>query len=325
MTKNPANESTRRAVALWLLWPALGFVAFMLVRLFAAYLLPDKLLDSDVQAVRRLSTAASVYCLAWLLARINSLALARKTKGKYKKPKLLGELITAALFTVATIIAIGLLIGRPTGGILASSGLIIAILGFAIRNVLADVLAGIAIGLEAPYRIGDWVKFDAETSGRVIEIGWRTTRVLTPNGTYMILPNSHISRQMLTNYSAPRKHYQASLQITLSHDVPVSKAKKILLEAATKACDSPTIESQKPNVRAASYDTEGIVYTIKYWVPSFAEDVDRRDAMLTAIDEAVRTERLPASIKRLNVITVGNAGSAESSPIRPREPKADRP
>ncbi|HUH87755.1 MAG TPA: mechanosensitive ion channel family protein [Pusillimonas sp.] len=306
MTKKPANPPLRRAVALWLLWPALGFVALMLVRFFAAYLLPDSIAETDVQAVRRIGTAGALYCLAWLLSRTTSLALARKSKNKRRKPRLLGELITAALFTVATIVAIGLLIGRPTGGILASSGLIIAILGFAIRNVLADVLAGIAIGLEAPYRIGDWVKFDAETSGRVIEIGWRTTRVLTPDGTYMILPNSHISRQMLTNYSAPRKHYQASLKIVLTHDVPVSKAKQILLNAVTEASDTVPPELQKPLVRASSYDPEGIVYTIKYWVPSFAEDVDRRDAMLAAIDEAIRKENLPVSVKRLNVVAVNN-------------------
>lgn len=103
--------------------------------------------------------------------------------------------------------------------------MIIAILGFAIRNVLADVLSGIAIGVEAPYRIGDWVEFDPVTLGRVIEIGWRTTRILTPNDTYMILPNSQISRQMLTNYSAPRKQYQAKLEIILGHDISILDGK----------------------------------------------------------------------------------------------------
>jgi len=307
LTKQPASQPSRPSKTLWLLWPALTCLAFLLMRFFAAYLLPDTITETDIRAIRSVSTAAALYSMAWLLARIIALTLARKTKGKRKTPKLLGELLTASLFTIATIIAVGLLIGRPTGGILASSGLIIAILGFAIRNVLADVLAGIAIGLEAPYRIGDWVEFDSETSGRVIEIGWRTTRILTPNGTYMILPNSHISRQMLTNYSAPRKHYHASLQITLGHDVSISQAKQILLDAAIKASGTPTSETQKPIVRAASYDAEGIVYTIKYWVPSFAEDIDRRDAMLVAIDEAIREQGLPNSLKRLNVITVNNS------------------
>lgn len=306
MTK-PSSQSSRRSKTLWILWPALACLAFLLLRIFASYLLPATIAETDVQALRQFSMAAAVFSLAWLLARIVTLTLAGKSKSKRRKPKLLRELIVASLFTLATIVGVGLLIGRPTGGILASSGLIIAILGFAIRNVLADVLSGIAIGLEAPYRIGDWVEFDPETSGRVVEIGWRTTRVLTPHGTYMILPNSHISRQMLTNYSAPRKHYQATVKITLSHDVPVAQAKEILLEAATQASGELSADAQKPIVHAARYEPEGIVYTIKYWVPSFAQDVDRRDAILAAIDQAIRKKSLPTSPKRVNVIAVRDA------------------
>lgn len=321
MTKHPANESVRSRT-LWLLWPALLCLVFLLLRFLAPYLLPDTVSEADLQAIRRFSMAAIVYSLAWLLARIVSLTMARKTKGKRKTPKLLGELLTAALFTVATITAVGLLVGRPTGGILASSGLIIAILGFAIRNVLADVLSGIALGLEAPYRIGDWVKFDADTSGRVIEIGWRTTRILTPNSTYMILPNSHISRQMLTNYSAPRKHYRASLRIILSHDIPVVQAKQILMDAALAASDPIATDSQKPSVRASSYEVEGIVYTVKYWVSSFAENVDRRDAMLAAIDEAIRAQNLPKPVSRLNVIAVEDSRNTAAEPDRSDEARA---
>src|SRR5690606_36979459 len=220
---------------MWFFWPTLLLLISLFLRFCQSSLFQDTVSEADTQAIQHLSTAALVYSLAWLLSRVVCRALARKGKGKRKTPKLLSELLTAVLFTVATIVALGLMLGQQAGGILASSGLVIAILGFAIRNVLADVLSGVAIGLEAPYRIGDWVEFDTGTSGRVIEIGWRTTRILTPNGTYMILPNSHISRQMLTNYSAPRKHYQSSLQIVLGHDIPVSKAKDVLLTAAIAA------------------------------------------------------------------------------------------
>src|SRR5690606_27765132 len=97
--------------------------------------------------------AAAFYSFAWLLARIADVALTRKVKRKRKTPRLLREMISAILFTIATVATIGLFLGQSAGGILASSGLIIAILGFAIRNVLADVLSGVAIGVEAPYRI----------------------------------------------------------------------------------------------------------------------------------------------------------------------------
>src|SRR5690606_40164218 len=110
---------------------------------------------------------------------------------------------TAALFLAATAATIAMLLGQSAGGALASSGLIIAILGFAIRNVLADVLSGVALGLEAPFRIGDWIEIDGTIRGKVIEIGRRTTRLQTRNDIYMILPNSQISRQRVTNFRPP--------------------------------------------------------------------------------------------------------------------------
>ena len=49
--------------------------------------------------------------------------------------------------------------------------MILAVLGFAIRNVVADTLSGIALSVEAPYRIGDWVDIEQVARGKVIEIG----------------------------------------------------------------------------------------------------------------------------------------------------------
>src|SRR5690606_18309819 len=133
---------------------------------------------------------------------------------------------------------------------------------------------------------------------------------------------SHISRQMLTNYSAPRKYYRATLRIILSHDIPVTQAKQILMDAAVAASDSSAPESQKPSVRAASYETEGIAYKVKYWVSSFAEDVDRRDAMRAAIDDTIRKQRLPTPISRLNVIAVDDARASTAESSQPSDTRA---
>ena len=91
------------------------------------------------------------------------------------------------LYGAASLLEQGLL------GALAGSSLILAVLGFAIRNVVVGTLSGIALGVEAPYRIGDWVDIEQVARGKVIEIGWRTTRLLTLDSTYMILPNSQIA------------------------------------------------------------------------------------------------------------------------------------
>lgn len=282
---------TNRSRILWFFWPS-----FLVIVSIAFYVFPDLAFrpltsGNNPNAIQQLSAAVALYSCAWLLTRIVGAALRRP--GRRKVPRLLRELITAALFLVATVAAVAMLLGQSAGSALASSGLIIAVLGFAIRNVLADVLSGIALGLEAPFRIGDWIEINGDIRGCVVEIGWRTTRLRTRNDIYMILPNSQISRQKLTNYSAPRKHYRASLEIALGHDIPVCQGKKML---ATAAASTATImESPKPDVRALSYGKDEVSYAIRYWVPSFVDDTDCRDAILVAVDAAIRERGVPSS------------------------------
>lgn len=271
-------------------WPFVWCVLAVLLYVFHPHI-HAVLPGVELESLHNVAAVGLFYSFGWLLAHSFRAFVSRKSRSgnRSRPPRLLSELVSVTLFTFATMLAIGVLIGKSSGGILASSGLIIAILGFAIRNVLADVLSGIALGLEAPFRIGDWVEFDSITTGRVTEIGWRTTRILTADDTYMILPNSQISRQMLTNYSAPRKHYQASVQVTLKHTVSASRAKELLEQAAQVAQENPgMVDTQPALVRATEYGPEGITYTIKYWVSNFAFDLECRHAMLAAIDATLR-------------------------------------
>ncbi len=251
-------------------------------------------LDVDAHAIGLLSGAASYFSGAWLGGRLIALALERAGSKRRRVPKLLIELASAALFIAAGIATIMLVLGQSLSGALAGSGIILAIIGFAIRNVLADVLSGVAVGIEAPYRIGDWVAIDDTIRGRVIEIGWRTTRLLTRDDTYMILPNSQIARQKLTNYSAPRRKYRARVEVILNHTISVSEAKALLAEAAGKP--SIIVETPRPDVRVASYNADGIRYLVRFWVPTFADDVDCRDAVLSEIDAALRKRELPLPV-----------------------------
>ncbi|NKC23100.1 mechanosensitive ion channel family protein [Ochrobactrum oryzae] len=201
-----------------------------------------------------------------------------------------------------------MIVGQSWSSAIAGSGLLIAILGFALRSSLADVFSGIALGIEAPYRIGDWISIDDVTRGRVMEIGWRTTRLSTRDSTYVILPNSQIARQKLTNYSAPRQHYRAHVQVLLNHEISVADAKKLLAQAAA---DSNIIaETPRPDVRVAAYESDGIRYHVRFWVGSFADDIDCRDAVFTQIDKALRARNLPLPLTRLRLVRNGQNSSA---------------
>src|SRR5699024_162803 len=104
-----------------------------------------------------------------------------------------------------------------------------------------------------------------------------------------------IARQRLTNYSAPRRNYRAQLHLLLPHEVPIKEARSLLANAA--AHSELVLKDPKPDARAVGYERDGIPYRVRYWVPSFAEEIDCRDSVLGHIDAALREAELPPAYK----------------------------
>lgn len=257
-------------------------------------------LNLDLGVVRVVTGGFCYFTAAWLGSRLIGVGLERMTRSRQRVPRLLQEIIGAVLFFVALIATAMLVLGYSVSGALASSGILIAVIGFAIRNVVADTLSGIALGLEAPYRIGDWVDIDDVINGRVVEIGWRTSRLLSRDSTYMIVPNSQIARQKLTNFSAPQKHYRAQVKITLNHRLDAVGAKRLLVSAAKRS--QLILPEPEPDARLLSYTADGIVYAVRYWVPSFANDIDCRDSILSEVDAALREAKIPPPQRALELV-----------------------
>ncbi len=282
-----------------LLWPALSVVLsvgliFALLRYDLSHVIGDS--ESLSMGV----TAAIYFSLAWLASRLLALVLDKAATRRRPYPRLLKDMIAAVLFLLAFAASVAMFMGQGAVGALAGSGLVLAMLGFAIRNVVADTLSGIALGVEGPFRIGDWIDIDGLARGKVIEIGWRTTRVLTRDSTYLILPNSQIARQRITNYSAPRPQYRAQVTIVLDHSIPIDLARKTMLAAAGKA--KLIQQEPRPDVRVVSYEEHGIGYALRYWLTRFDRDVDCRDEMYSLLDDALRQIGNVAPRQRVELI-----------------------
>lgn len=265
----------------------LFLVLFVLYAERAFGLLPvDHALQAWLEPVRNAAIALALFTAAHLLHALASARLSQRRKGRKPVPKVLLDLLRVFLFALAALGGLSLLFRQDLSGILTGSGLVLAVLGFAIRNVVADTLSGIALGIEAPFRIGDWVRIENLAQGRVQEIGWRTTRLVTGDSTYVILPNSQISRQRITNFSAPKKEYRDHAELTLPVALPVAEARELMRVALERA--TSIAEDKPPEVQLVSYGPAGITYRVKYWVPQHDREPACRDEVLGLIDAALR-------------------------------------
>ena len=83
-----------------------------------------------------------------------------------------------------------------------TSGVVSIVIGLAVQDVLSNLLAGLVLSVDQPFKIGDWVHI-ADTEGEVVQVSWRTTKVRSFENDYIDLPNSLIARSNITNHHAP--------------------------------------------------------------------------------------------------------------------------
>lgn len=248
--------------------------------------------DVDMRAIGVVLGAASYFSGAWLASRAIALALwSGRARRRQPAPLFLEQLTTAVLFMAALVATIALVFDGSVAGAAAASSVLIAIVGFALRNVIADVFAGIALSLEGTYRIGDWIQIENGPTGRVVEITWRSTRIETREQVHAIVPNGRIAQQRVTNYSAPYSHYRDEIRLTIDHETPIARAKTVLMAAVRDTAG--ILSDPPPDVRACRYEQCGITYVIRYWISGFVREIECRDAVYSAIDAALRENAIP--------------------------------
>jgi branched-chain amino acid transport system substrate-binding protein len=123
-------------------------------------------------------------------------------KNKHSAPRIIRNFFTFVIYLVAFIGIVAFVFEQEITKILATGGLFAMIIGFAIQMNISNLISGIAINLENPFRIGDWVKIgDAE--GKVVDITWRSTRIETAENCIFSVPNSMATESFIANFNYP--------------------------------------------------------------------------------------------------------------------------
>ncbi len=162
------------------------------------------------------------------------------------------RLIEAALLVVGIAIAISQFsaLDRLAASILASGAIAAAAVGFAARQVLANVVAGVMLAVTQPIRIGDLVTLDDET-GVVEDIRLTYTFLRTGTDARLIVPNERLAGSVLRNDSIVTDTVQVEVTVWIPHEVDEQRAVEViegLVEGASVGVAEVTFEGVLLNV-----------------------------------------------------------------------------
>jgi small-conductance mechanosensitive channel/CRP-like cAMP-binding protein len=244
---------------------------------------------------------AAQLCLAIALINLAGVLLFRVLLEpiRLQPPPILRDTILGLSYVAATI---ALLSSYQVNlsGIIATSAVLTAVIGFSLQDTLGNIMGGVALQMERSVAVGDWVRV-GDVEGVVREIRWRQTSIETRNWDTVVIPNSVLVKSQVTVWGRrqgkPRLH---RMWVPFNVDFRHSPADVIdAVERAMRAEPIPNVSADPPpDCIVTEFKDSYATYAVRYWLTDFARDAptssEVRTRVFVALQRAGMTLSIPA-------------------------------
>jgi small-conductance mechanosensitive channel/CRP-like cAMP-binding protein len=212
-------------------------------------------------------------------------------------PRILRDLLLAISY-----IAIALVLLSRNGfdltGIVATSAVITAVIGFSLADTLGNIMGGMALQMEHTIEVGDWINVDG-MEGKVKEIRWRQTSIETRNWDTIVIPNSVLMKTRVSllghRDGAPRQQRR-----WVYFNVDFRFAPTAVIEAVETALRAEPIAnvaaSPEPHCLLTEFKDSYASYAARYWLTDLAVSDPTDSVVRTRIYSALRRAAIAQSI-----------------------------
>lgn len=187
-------------------------------------------------------------------------------------PRLLTDLFAALVMLTAAVTVAGTILKVPVTSLVTTSSVFVAVIGFALRDMLASLFAGLALNIEHPFSIGDWIALEqgegAELVGQVVEVSWLTTQIRTKDHVFVVIPNAELATRRFKNYGHKGQVFRAQFEIVLDHALADERIERVLLTAA-QSVPSANATARKPDIKIGRFTDRGVCWLVRFWLDDF--------------------------------------------------------
>jgi len=183
---------------------------------------------------------------------------------------------------------------------LASAGVVGIAVGFAAKDTLANLFAGVFILADAPFKIGDFIIIDDVTRGEVTEIGLRSSRILTRDDLEVTVPNAIIANAKIVNESGgPHQMMRVRVRVSVAYGSSVPEVREVLLSCLVgipHLCPAP-----EPRVRFRELGDSGLVFELLCWIDQPVYRGRVIDSLNERVYEALRSRGIVIPFPQMEV------------------------
>lgn len=266
---------------------------------FRSYPFTGEMSDFWMRFLSLVFTVVATFFLANLAVRLFQI-YANRPGSHLPTNSITENIIRAIIFIIGALIILRILEQdiTPWLATLGIGGLAVAL---AVQPMLSNIFAGTQIIGDKAIQKGDFIQLDSDIKGRVVDITWRSTRLQTPYGTLVVVPNSKLADSIITNYNGAGSAIGFLVYGSVSYSSDLDKVEKVALDAANEIIREldEADKSSEPTFRYEEFGDSNIVFWL--W--------------LTARDRSSSFKLKSEMIKRLH-LRFAAEGIVHSFPIR---------
>ncbi len=270
----------RKTAGLLLIW----LVGVLWIRLFQL-----TVVEKIFHAVFIIVAAAPVRSFLLIFLEYLERNLAKRTQTAIDNIviDLLNKFSGAIVYATAAVIALDVL-GVNVMPFIAGAGVMGVAVGFAAKDTLSNLIAGILLIIDRPFEIGDRIEVWSAPAGSaswgdVIDIGLRATRIKTTDNIVVIIPNNEIMTRDIVNYTILSSSIRVRVNIGIAYDADMVKAKALIIQAAQSA--DWILAEPAPKVVARDFGESSVDLQLRVWI----EDARKRMDTISYITDTVKT------------------------------------
>lgn len=193
------------------------------------------------------------------------------------------------LLILLTIIAVIILLSHfqiEVGALITTLGIGSLAIALAAQATLADTISGFVIMVDRPFRIGDRIEIlDLDTWGDVVDIGIRSTRILTRDNRMVVVPNAAIGKSLIVNHSIPDTRYRVQTEVGVAYGTDIEKARKVMIEAIRT--QGWVMKGERIEALFLEYGASALIFRVRCWIEHYVETRRIIDKLNTCLYDAL--------------------------------------
>ncbi len=196
------------------------------------------------------------------------------------------------IYGTAGIFALDIL-GLNIMPVVAGAGVAGLAVGFAAKDTLSNLIAGVLLIIDRPFEVGDRIEVwtapkNSATWGDVIDIGLRATKIRTTDNIVIIIPNNEIMRRDIINYTTITKEIRVRISIGIAYEADVGKAKKVIIDIAREL--DWVMEDPEPKVVVKNFGESSVDLEARVWISEPRRRIDTISHITDRVKEAFQKE-----------------------------------